>query len=51
MVKNSNFTFLLLEVILADEVTDVMADLPLVVASSGEVWQVDISTVRCHISR
>ena len=28
VAKNSNFTFLLLEVILADEVTDVMADLP-----------------------
>ena len=35
VVKNCNFTFLLLELILADEVADLLADLPpLVVASS-----------------
>ena len=28
MVKNGNFTFLLLELILPDEVADVLADLP-----------------------
>ena len=47
MVKNGNFTFLLLELILADEV----ADLPPIVASSGQEWQYHISTVRDHIGR
>ena len=53
MVKNGNFTFLLLELILADEVTDLLADLtsPLLVASSGQEWQFQISTVRAHIGR
>ena len=47
MVKNGNFTFLLLEFILADQ----LADLPLVQASSGQEWQFHISTVRAHIGR
>ena len=52
MVKKSNFTFLLLELILADEVADLLADLsPPVVASSGKEWQFHISTVRAHIGR
>ena len=40
-------TFLLLELILADKV----ADLPPAVASSGQEWQYEISTVRAHIGR
>ena len=46
VIKNANFTFLLLELILADQ----LADLPLLVAtaSAGE-WQYEISTVRAHI--
>ena len=44
---DSNFRFLLLELILADQ----LADLPPVDASSGEEWQYDISTVRAHIGR
>ena len=37
----------MLELILADQ----LVDLPLVVASSGQEWQYDISTVRAHIGR
>ena len=44
---NGDMTFLLLELILADQ----LADLPPVVASSGEQWQYVISTVRDHIGR
>ena len=39
--------FILLELIVADQ----LAHLPLVVASSGQEWQYDISTVRAHIQR
>ena len=40
--------FLLLELILADQ----LADLPfLLVVSSGQEWQYEISTVRAHIGR
>ena len=43
-------TFVLLELILADEVADLLADLPSpVVASHGQEWQFYISTVRAHI--
>ena len=42
MVKNGNFTFLLLELILAE---------PPVVASSGQQWQFHIAAVRAHIGR
>ena len=48
MVKNGNFTFLLFELILADQLADLH---PLVEASSGEEWQYEISTVRAHIAR
>ena len=44
VVKNGNFTFLLLELILADL-------LPQVQASSGQEWPFHISTVRAHIGR
>ena len=47
MVKNGNFTFLLLELILADQV----ADLTPILASSGQEWQFHISTIRAHIGR
>ena len=47
MVKNGNFTFLLLVLILADQ----LAELPLIEASSGQEWQYEISTVRPHIDR
>ena len=47
MVKNGNFTFVLLELILADQ----LADLPPVEASSGQEWQFHICTVRAHIGR
>ena len=47
MAKNDNFTFVLLELILKDQV----ADLPPVVSSSGQEWQYEISTVRVHIGR
>ena len=48
MAKNGNFRFPVLELILADH----LADLPLpVVASSGQEWQYDISTVRAHNDR
>ena len=49
MVKNGNFTFLLLELILVDLVADL--PLPTVVASNGQEWQYEISTVRAHIGR
>ena len=45
MVKNGNMTFLLLELIMTDQV----ADLPQVVAYNGQEWQYDISTVKTHI--
>ena len=44
-------TFLLLQLILEDEVADLLADLPPVMASSGQEWQFNISTVRAHIGR
>ena len=47
MVKNGNRTFLLLELMLADQV----ADLTPPEASSGQEWQFHISTVRAHIGR
>ena len=47
MVKNGNFTFVLLELIWADQV----ADLPPVLASTGQEWQFHICTVRAHIGR
>ena len=47
VVKNRNFTFLLLELILADH----LADLPPVETSSGQEWQFHISTVRAHTGR
>ena len=46
-MKKGDFTFLLLGLILADEV----ADLSPVVASSGHEWWCYISTVRVHIGR
>ena len=39
VVKNGNFTFLLLDLILADEVADLLAVYPPVLASSGQEWQ------------
>ena len=45
-VKISNFTFLLLELTLADQLADLT---PQVKASSGQEWQYEISTVRVHI--
>ena len=47
MVKNGKFRILLLELILANQ----LGDLPPVVASSGQEWQYDISTVKAHIGR
>ena len=47
MAKNANFTFLLLELILKDQV----ADLSPVVSSSLPEWEFQISTVRAHIGR
>ena len=47
MVKNGNFTFLLIEFILADQ----LADLPPSEACSGQEWQFHICTVRAHIGR
>ena len=47
MVKNGNMRFLLLELILADQ----LADLPPVQASSGQERQYEISTVRAHTGR
>ena len=43
---DSNFTFLLLELILADQ----LADIPPLEPSSGPEWQFHISTVRAHIA-
>ena len=51
MVKNGNFTFLLLALILADEVADLLADLAPVIASRGQEWQFHIFTVIAHIGR
>ena len=48
MVKNGNFTFLLLEFILADQLADLP---PPVEASSGQEWQFHICSVRAHIDR
>ena len=48
MVKNGNFTFLLLKLILADQLADLI---PQGQSSSGEEWQYEISTVRPHIDR
>ena len=45
MVKNDDFIFLLIELILADQV----ANLPPGEAYSGQEWQFYISTVRAHI--
>ena len=49
MVKNGNFRFLLLELILADQLADLPP--PPVEASSGQEWQFEISTVRTHFGR
>ena len=46
MVKNGNFTFLELELILADQLADLT---PQRQTASGEEWQHEISTVRAHI--
>ena len=48
MVKYGNMKFLLLELILTDQLADL---LPPVVASSGPEWQFHISTVKAHIGR
>ena len=40
-------TFLLLELILADQ----LADLPPVLLPSGQEWGYDISAIRAHISK
>ena len=48
VVKNGSFTFLLLELILADQLADLT---PQVQTSSGQEWQYEISTVRVHIGR
>ena len=48
MVKNGNFTFLLLELILAYQLPDL---LPTVQVSSGQEWQFHIPTVRAHFCR
>ena len=45
MAKNGNLTFILFELILADQ----LADVPPVEASSGQEWQFEIYTVRAHI--
>ena len=50
LVKNGDITFLLLELLLAEEVADLLADLhPPVVTCSGQEWQFHISTVRDDI--
>ena len=49
MVKNGNFTFVLLELILADQLADLPP--PPVEACSGQEWQFHISTVRAYIWR
>ena len=60
MVNNGDMRFLLLELILADQLaSSVRAHIgrstgrstPLLVASSGPEWQYEISTVRAHIGR
>ena len=48
VVKNGNFTFLLLELILTDHLSDIT---PQVQTSSGQEWQYEIATVRAHIGR
>ena len=48
MVKNGHFTFLLLQLVLADQLADL--SLPLE-ASSGQEWPFHISTVTAHIGR
>ena len=48
VVKNGNFTFLMLEFILADQLADLT---PPQLASSGQGWQFYISTVTVHIGR
>ena len=48
MVKNGDFTFLLLELILVDQLADLS---PQVEASNGEECQLHIPTVRAHIGR
>ena len=45
---DSNFRFLLLELLLVDQLADLP---PLVEASIGQEWQFHISTVRAHIGR
>ena len=47
VVRNGDITFLQLEIILADQ----LADIPPVVASSGQEQQYVTSTVRAHIVR
>ena len=47
MVKIGNFTFLLLVLILADQLADICP----IEASSGQEWQYEISTARAHIGR
>ena len=49
MVKNGDFTFLLLELILADQMADLLP--PKVLVASGQEWQFHICTVRAHIGR
>ena len=51
MVKNGDMTFLLLELILADQLADLPPPPPPVVASGGQEWQYEISTVRANIGR
>ena len=47
VVKNADCTCPLLELILAGEVVDLSP----ILASSGQEWQLYISTVRAHIGR
>ena len=47
VVKNGNFTFLLLEFILADQ----LADLPTSRSASRSEWQFEIFHVRAHMGR
>ena len=60
MVKNGDMRFLLLQLIVADQLAKngdftflllelILADLPPVEVSSGQEWQYDISIVRAHI--
>ena len=48
VIKTGIFTFLLLELLLADQLADLS---PQVQMSSGQEWQYEISTVRAHIDR